>query len=329
MANHKNPSRLPARRSPFGCEEAFTLAELLVAMGVLALLVFLVTQLLNSTAAITTLGHKQMDADSQARGLLDRMAIDVAQMVKRTDVDYYLKSSQTAQPDCTTCVAQTGGNDKIAFFTAAGGYFTSPAPTPSQISKSPISLAAYRVNADTASSSYNKLERMGKGFAWNGVNSIYVPIRFLDSLTTPTTTISNTWPAAVSSTAADSDYEIIGPQIFRFEYYYLLNNGSFSDRPWTGGTGHTNVAAMKDVAAIVVDIALIDAKTKALLNASQIATLAGQLGDYSSGMVPGQLLANWRTTVDANSIGLPLPAISGIRLYERYIYLSPPTLGTP
>ena len=33
------------------------------------LLVLLFTQLLNSAASITTLGHKQMDADSQARQL--------------------------------------------------------------------------------------------------------------------------------------------------------------------------------------------------------------------------------------------------------------------
>ena len=65
----------------------FTLAELLVTVGVLVVLVLLFTQLLNSTATITTLGHKQMDADSQARQLLDRMAIDFAQMVKRSDVD--------------------------------------------------------------------------------------------------------------------------------------------------------------------------------------------------------------------------------------------------
>ena len=64
-----------------GYKAAFTLAELLVTVGVLALLVLLFTQLLNSTASITTLGHKQMDADSQARQLLDRMAIDFAQMV--------------------------------------------------------------------------------------------------------------------------------------------------------------------------------------------------------------------------------------------------------
>src|SRR5690348_16181703 len=65
---------------------AFTLAELVVTVGVLVLLVFLATQLLKSAATVTTLGHKQMDADAQARQLFDRMAIDFAQMVKRSDV---------------------------------------------------------------------------------------------------------------------------------------------------------------------------------------------------------------------------------------------------
>ena len=83
-------TRLPLRRRGAA---AFTLAELVVTVGVLALLVFLFTQLMNSAATVTALAHKQMDADSQTRQLLDRMAIDFAQMVKRSDVDYYVKSS--------------------------------------------------------------------------------------------------------------------------------------------------------------------------------------------------------------------------------------------
>jgi hypothetical protein len=296
----------------------FTLAELLVAVGVLVLLVLLATQLLNSAATITTLGHKQMDADSQARQLFDRMAIDVAQMVKRPDVDYYLKSPSIGTPDCTTCVAQTG-NDQIAFFGATSGYY----PTPNY--QSPVSLIVYRINSDSTSSSYNKLERMGKGFIWNGVSSGYIPIVYLNS---NNTTIASTWPAAVSSSTSDSDYEVIGPQVFRFEYYYLLKSGSFSAIPWDTSTGHTNVSGMRDVAAIVADIAVIDPKSKVLLTNAQIATLAGQLDDYSSGMAPGQLLANWRSAIDANT-SLPRLALSGIRLYERYLHLSPATLGTP
>src|SRR6476659_1988035 len=78
-------------------ESGFTLAELLVSMGVLVLLVLLFTQLLNSAATTITLGNKRMDADSQARQLLDRMAIDFDQMLKRSDVDYFAK--QTAAPN--------------------------------------------------------------------------------------------------------------------------------------------------------------------------------------------------------------------------------------
>jgi hypothetical protein len=37
---------------------------------------------------------------------------------------------------------------------------------------------------------------------------------------------------------------------------------------------------------------------------------------------PGQLLVSWRTALDANTIGLPRPAIPGIRVYERYFYLN-------
>src|SRR5438093_456405 len=67
---------------------AFTLIELLVSVAVLILLVIMASQLLNSAAAITSLGHKRMEADSQARQLLDRMAVDFAQIIKRPDVDY-------------------------------------------------------------------------------------------------------------------------------------------------------------------------------------------------------------------------------------------------
>lgn len=302
--------------------DGFTLAEVLVTVSVLVLLMLLFAQLLNSAATVTSLGHKQMDADSQARELLDRMAIDFAQMVKRSDVDYYLKSSSGTASDCGVCGTQTG-NDQATFYSTVTGYYaTSPSPAPTFTTKSPISLISYRVNSDNTSSSYNRVERLGKGLPWNGFSSSWTPMVYLPQ------TIGGNWASAVSTSAADSSYEVIGPQAFRFEYYYLLRNASFSATPWDTSAGHTTVSAMRDVAAIIADIAVIDPKSKVLLTNSQIATLAGQLGDYSSGMVPGQLLANWRSTVDATT-SLPRPALSGIRLYERYLYLSPPNLGTP
>ena len=103
-------------------------------MGVLVLLVLLATQLLNSAATVTTLGHKQMDADSQARQLLDRMAIDFAQLVKRNDVDFFAKG--TVAP--SSVGGAMAGNDQIAFYSTVPGYY------PSAGSQSPVSLVAYR-----------------------------------------------------------------------------------------------------------------------------------------------------------------------------------------
>ena len=136
-----------------GYRSAFTLPELVVTVGVLVLLVFLATQLLKSAATVTTLGHKQIDADSQARQLLDRMAIDFAQLVKRNDLDLFAKG--TVAPNSVG--GTMTGNDRIAFYSAVPGYYP---PTGAQ---SPVSLIAYRVNSDSTSSSYNKVERMGKG----------------------------------------------------------------------------------------------------------------------------------------------------------------------
>ena len=58
--------------------------------------------------------------------------------------------------------SRLAGNDQIAFFSAVPGYYSQAGYN------SNASLVAYRVNADSHSASYNKLERMGKGLALNG-----------------------------------------------------------------------------------------------------------------------------------------------------------------
>jgi hypothetical protein len=296
---------LPKQRERFS---AFTLAELLVTMSVLVLLVLLFTQLLNSAGTTMTLGHKRMDADSQARQLLDRMANDFDQMLKRTDVSYYVKTTGNTQ----------AGNDQIAFFSAVPGYYNQAGYN------SNASLVAYRVNADFTLASYNKLERMGKGFPLNGAYpAAPIPLLFRDG--TSNTTIQGVWPAATSSTTADPDYETAGPQVFRFEYYYLLSNSpsvGTANQLTAGSWSSTDTFSVKDVAAIVVAIAVIDPKSKVLLSNSDVAALAGTLPDFTTDWVPGQLLTQWQAALDANTLGLPRPAISGIRLYERYFYLS-------
>jgi hypothetical protein len=377
---------------------AFTLSELVITVGVLVLVVFLATQLLKSAATVTTQGHKQMDADAQTRQVLDRMAIDFAQMVKRSDVDYYLKSSATPPPTGVRNLLQPG-NDKIAFYSTVPGYYPSGSTSEKQ---GPLSLVAYQVNSNPTSASYNKLERMGKGLVWNAVSSstnqtpvVFMPIPLASPIPTPELpfplpsppqTPPPDWQVIDIPTSIWSDSEVIGPQVFRFEYYYLLKGQTdpidpgttyspmFTDTPWDTricacpspsttpiatptptGTPiatptppslccHTAPKGMQDVAAVVVVIAVIDPTSKVLLsdttNPPQIAQVASQLIDWGDTTcagcpsqtqwqtTPGLLRAQWQNKLNGIT-NFPRPAISGIRVYERYLYLSAPTLLTP
>ena len=78
---------LTARRARAG----FTLVEMLVSIVLLALLILLVTQVVNTAAIVVRPATKHIDTDTQARTVFDRMAVDFAQMLKRTDIDYYVK----------------------------------------------------------------------------------------------------------------------------------------------------------------------------------------------------------------------------------------------
>jgi hypothetical protein len=283
--------------------QAFTIAELLVSIAILSLVVIFLARVFTSAASVTTTGNKHMDCDLQARQVFDRMAVDLAQMIKRSDVDQYVKGLDPMKP----------GNDRIAFFSQVPGY------SPTSANPSPISLVAYRINADNTSRSFNKMERMGKGLLWNGTSPTPTPPNdksFMIFGTTPT--LQTNWPGATTGDPSnasykDPDYELVGPQVFRFEYYYILNDGTFAENPGAAG--------IPNVTAIAACIAVVDPKSKILISNDQLSTLAGSMTDFAAGMKPGELLTAWQAALDAST--LPRPAVSAIRLYERYFYLFP------
>src|SRR5256885_5472090 len=162
MKNHRSTAAQ-------GTCPGFTLVEMLISIVVLALLVLLVTQVVNTAASVLRPANKHIDTDTQARAILDRMALDFGRMLKRTDVDYYIKQPTTkykghGNGHGNGQKTQSGQqlNDQIAFFSQVPGY--SPPPGGAQ---SPVSLVAYRVNNYSSSKSYLKLERMGKSLLWN------------------------------------------------------------------------------------------------------------------------------------------------------------------
>jgi prepilin-type N-terminal cleavage/methylation domain-containing protein len=311
----KPASHTPLRETRSRHRAGFTLAEILVAISVLALLAAFMGQLLDSSSALVAYSDKHMDADAQARGTLDRLAVDFGEIVKRADASYYLKDG--------VATLQTG-NDQLAFFSQVPGYLnSSPAPVPS--TPSPVSLVAYRVNATTMG-----MERMGKGLIWNGATGANTPIVFLPQ------TIASVWPQATNM-SADANYETIAPGIFRFEYYYLLKGqvtpdgtsypAVLSATPYdTRIPRHTSVNGLSDVAAIGVAIAVVDPASRHLVSNAQLTTLAGQMNDFQatisgSPAVPGQMETQWTTAITASS--LPHLVSSAIRVYGRMLYLSP------
>jgi prepilin-type N-terminal cleavage/methylation domain-containing protein len=323
----------------------FTLAEMLISIAVLALLVLLFTQLINTTASTVRPANKHIDTDTEARTVLDRMAVDFAQMLKRTDVDYYFKANNVKYPGRSGQHRRGGGgggqgqldlNDYIAFYTQAPGY-SSGLP-------SPIALVAYRINGLSTSAAYNKLERRGEGLLWNGFNlppqvknAPAKPIFFLPTL------IKDVWPAVTDNSAnvnVDQPYlETIGPNVFRFEYCYLLKSGRATDTPWntdtTYGPVYGTFNAFADVEAIGVTIAVIDPQNRALLTQgdpteNRILTLQDYMQDFRTAR--GRGVGNTKNVMDMESqwnevitdpitypetANMPRAALSAIRIYSR------------
>src|SRR5947208_10483492 len=111
-----------------GTCRAFTLVEMLISIVVLALLILMVTQVVNTAATIVRPANKHIDTDTQARAILDRMALDIGRMLKRTDVDYYVKAPlgyKNPNSHGQDKKLQTGqqGSDQIAFFSQVPGYY--------------------------------------------------------------------------------------------------------------------------------------------------------------------------------------------------------------
>jgi Prokaryotic N-terminal methylation motif len=283
-----------------GSNKAFSLLEMLVAIAILILLVLFVTRLFYSAATLIGFRSKRMDTDGQVRPFFDRLAVDLAQMVRRSDVDYYLKSPEN--PQMQDPLINPTGNDQMAFYAMVPGY------NPVNDTPSPASLVAYRID-----SQFN-LQRMGKGLSWNGVSSNDPPLLFLPK------TIAGSWVAATTD-EPEPDYELVAPNVFRFEYYYLLKNGELSNTPWDASVGHNTVSGLRDVVGIFVGIATIDTKSRVLASDTDLTNLAARMNDFTPSLGPEALLAQWQAVLNNGTNDMVRSAIHGIRIYRRCFQL--------
>ena len=122
-------------------------------MSVLALLVLMISQLVNNTVLTTVATGKRIDADSQARLIFDRMGSDSAGIAKRPDANYYFHH----QP----------GNDALYFFSDATGYFAGgDAAGGGDAVRNSLTLTGYRVSNQISNGTRFEMERLGRGLHW-------------------------------------------------------------------------------------------------------------------------------------------------------------------
>lgn len=309
----------------------FTLVEVLVSMSVLVLLVVMVTRLINDAAAVSTISRKHMDADSEARLIFDRMSKDFAGMVLRSDVDYRCKGMDAA-------VTMSGANDTIYFYSEAPGSFTSTTPV-SQ--KCPIALLGYRVNTNNPYfPGIPVLERLGKGLTWDGSPDSNNGVLFSPAALTAYKGASGAVTVGSPPNyddGTDDDFHVLGEGVYRFEYAYLLKPNSKE-----AGTGsyvslvpfsktdsqHQSVNGFKDVAAIVVTLAILDPESCKKVPASAYADLIKSLADAQASGFSGMptTAKNWLNTVNspgfASACGIPQVAAGQFRIYQRTFYFN-------
>ena len=335
--------------------EGFSLVELLVATTLLILLLVCVTQIMNSTVAVSTSSRKRLLSDAQARVVFDRMARDLSGIMLRNDLDVICKGCPTTSGNAT----MSGGNDAIIFFGRSPAFFDS-APLAGS-ARSDMALLGYRINKNASSPNFGQLERLGKGLTWDGeptstgatngiafrtnatgISDLSGAPGHLSSYVGSDGTSSIGTFAANFSDSTDSNYHLLGDGVFRLEYCYLLlpytdTNGNahaatYSNVPYQAALGHTCVNGWKDVAAIVVTIAILDKESRKMLATSPSTgtiapTTLAQMQNALQDTGTSPALQTWQDEVSssrfaADSGNIPKQAAAQVRIYQRCFYLN-------
>lgn len=202
-------------------------------------------------------------------------------------------NARVVRDDVPVSLTSQSGNDSISFVSRI------PAPTGDRA----MAVVEYQLNTNQAGSNTYKLERGALGFNWNG--------------TSPTFTVPMTNLPALQAT----NRQTLSPGIFRLKYALLTKESGTTSATLTNGS----TTSLTNLAAVVVGVAVIDDKSRKLLSAQQLQSLAAALPDPpASNPDP---LATWQAAINspdfATKAGIPPGVVPGVRVYQRYFYVLP------
>ena len=320
-------------RSSFA-RRGFTLVEMLVSIAVLGLLAGILSKLIASASEIAEVESADGNSGLEAKQVLDRIGTDIASMLVRPDVDqYYLK---------------VAGNDEFYFYSQAQSVFADSIDSTQQ---SPVALIGYRISSTVNNSGLPVLQRIAEGMTWDQSNAslafLVFPARtsVTQALTATTGTIPSQWPKVVDDSQSDTNWQVVGNQIFRMEVCFQLRDGSFTltpptpstmQAPSTSGTSPAPPVAgsIVDTVGMIVALGVLDTRSRQVVPAGAWPNLTGNtllrdpsVQDFAAS--PSSLMDSiWTSAVQQGSFsqaaGIPSQAASQIKIYQRYYPLNAP-----
>ncbi len=242
---------------------AFTLVEMLVSVAVLILIMVFVSQMMNSTMLSTTMSGKHLDADTQARLVFDRMAVDFAGMSRRTDVDFIFSKQPYLATPPSGATAGSGSNDLMFFYSEAPSYYDSTlfSGTANTGLESSVALVGYsctNASGTTAALPAYSLARFSKGLTWDAqpaggtAPGGMVFLTFLTPSVNPSPIPASTlagnpaWsgdigPAPTYTVTTSTDYQeytdVLSNDVLRLEFCFEVKNLTNPNSP---GSAYSN-----------------------------------------------------------------------------------------
>lgn len=322
--HHARRRRRPALRG-------FTLAEVLVATGILVLLVVLMLQLLSGTSATIAASNKHLDSDALARIVLDRFDVDFSGAILGGGATaiYYSESG-------------SAGNSAIGFASKsrARGPTTQTQPWTTDTRSA---FVGYRVRSvvqyiDGATSSSLPCLNRGDGrftFSTSDITNL-ASYNLWDVFGTGNTRIPNDLTASTNDQKV-LNWQILANGIFRLHISFVLDDGRIVQTPPSYKNFYVNGGAglctpitfskltsadsnQRFVKGLIVGVAVLDERTRNLayrVDNNFDVTIGNQMGrPINDGESPADI---WRQNLPNITFR---PVRESLRLYQRFYSVS-------
>jgi type II secretory pathway pseudopilin PulG len=307
---------------------AFTLVEILVAVLILAIITVAMATIFASTQTLVAQSNTSIGSLDAGEAVLSQIGMDISRMVLRDDVDFGFTKNGTD--------ASTGADDSLSFYARTTG-FDNSGNSPSN--PRPLSIISYQMGTDPVNPTSTSLQLNYAALQvdWAaGGSSPFTLSQFVSGVQTqylyPKSSPTNPSPGTGGILPVPAFYTTLAREVIRFEYCFMLksdpgNNAPPRDlTPDVPATVAGGTAPIENVAGILVGIVVVDPHSRVLFPTGADANLgklflnppapsSAQVKDFLT------LWSSALTPANLKSVGIPVKAIPGIHIYQRYYAL--------